>query len=323
MNQSSQSNASRSYTLSTLNLSLYAIICMILPSLIQILYFRMTDTDTMSNSIAYLISFLPMYCIAFPIYLLLGRKIESTPPQKHSLPMGKWIIALCICEAIMLFGNLIGLIISAVFTAIFPDITTTTLNNYVFGEEPYLFLFFAVVCAPIVEEMLFRKVFIDRVRKYGDGWAILCSGLLFGLFHGNFTQFFYAAGIGMFFAFLYVRTGKILHTISLHMTINFLGSAVPALLMDSETFNQLLSNDTANIEELLPLLQNIIPYLLFSFCVWIVAIVGLVLLLTSIRKFELQPAQVPTKAKQVLLNPGVLIFSVLCILLFVINMIWG
>ncbi len=323
MNQTSQHNASRAYTLSALNLSLYAVICMILPSLIQILYFRIFDTDTMSNSIAYLISFLPMYCIAFPIYLLISKKIEPLSPPKHSLPIGKWIIALCICEAIMLFGNLIGMILSAILTVLFPDVATTTLNNYVFGEDPYLFLFFAVVCAPIIEEMLFRKVFIDRVRKYGDGWAILCSGLLFGLFHGNFTQFFYAAGIGMFFAFIYVRTGKILHTISLHVAINFLGSAVPALLMDPDAYQQLLSADSASTEELLLIFQNIFPYLVFSFCVWIVAIVGLVLLLTSIRKFELQPAQCPTKAKSVLLNPGILIFVVLCILMFLINMIWG
>ena len=58
--------------------------------------------------------------------------------------------------------------------------------------------------APVVEEFIFRKFLIDRVYRYGEWVAILTSGLMFGLFHENLAQFFFATLIGCFFAFFYI-----------------------------------------------------------------------------------------------------------------------
>ena len=91
---------------------------------------------------------------------------------------------------------------------------------------------FMVILAPIFEEIFFRKVVIDRLRRYGDLPAIIISGLVFGLIHGNFSQFFYAALLGMVFGAIYVHTGKLGYTIFLHMLINFMGSFYTALMME-------------------------------------------------------------------------------------------
>ena len=56
--------------------------------------------------------------------------------------------------------------------------------------------------------------------------AVLLSGLMFGLFHGNLAQFAYAFSLGAFLAFIYVRTGRVVYTIVLHMGVNFIGSIV-------------------------------------------------------------------------------------------------
>ena len=48
---------------------------------------------------------------------------------------------------------------------------------------------YMVICAPILEEYIFRKLIVDRTVKYGQGVAIVLSGLMFGLFHGNLNQF--------------------------------------------------------------------------------------------------------------------------------------
>ncbi len=65
-----------------------------------------------------------------------------------------------------------------------------------------------VVMAPICEEILFRKILIDRIRLYGDKAAILVSSVVFGLSHGNFYQFFYAFGIGLVLAIFIFRRGS-------------------------------------------------------------------------------------------------------------------
>ena len=60
--------------------------------------------------------------------------------------------------------------------------------------------------------------------------SILLSGLLFGLFHGNLFQFFYAAAVGMILAYVYTRTGRYLWCVAMHAIINLMGSIViPAL----------------------------------------------------------------------------------------------
>ena len=51
---------------------------------------------------------------------------------------------------------------------------------------------YMVICAPILEEYIFRKLIVDRTVKYGQGVAVVLSGLMFGLFHGNLNQFAYA-----------------------------------------------------------------------------------------------------------------------------------
>ena len=68
----------------------------------------------------------------------------------------------------------------------------------------------AVVGAPIVEELTFRKALLDGLHGTHEGYAAVISGLLFGLMHGNHMQFFLAFFLGMLFAMVYQRTGRII-----------------------------------------------------------------------------------------------------------------
>ena len=49
---------------------------------------------------------------------------------------------------------------------------------------------------------------------------------MFGLFHGNFGQFFYAFAVGSVFAYVALRTGGIRYTVVLHFLVNFFGMTV-------------------------------------------------------------------------------------------------
>ena len=82
------------------------------------------------------------------------------------------------------------------------------------------------VIAPIFEELIFRKVLIDHVAPKGELVAILASGIMFGLFHGNFQQCFFACFIGFLFAYIYLKTGRVIYTILLHMTLNTVTSGI-------------------------------------------------------------------------------------------------
>ncbi len=87
-----------------------------------------------------------------------------------------------------------------------------------------------VLIGPILEELVFRKLMFDRTRRYGEKTAVIFSAICFGLFHGNLTQFLYACSVGLFLGYVYCKTGKVLHTIIMHMLMNACSSAILLLI---------------------------------------------------------------------------------------------
>ena len=56
---------------------------------------------------------------------------------------------------------------------------------------------YACILAPITEEILFRGLIQRRLLPYGKRFAIFCSALTFGLFHGNLIQTPFAFAVGL------------------------------------------------------------------------------------------------------------------------------
>ena len=158
----------------------------------------------------------------------------------------------------------------------------------------------------LVEEYVFRKQLIDRMGIYGGKTAVLLSALLFGLYHGNFSQFFYAFGLGLAFGYIYLNTGRLRCSVIAHMCINFMGSVfAPALLQQISP--EALSGST--MEALAnPWFRAYYGYaLLLVLC----ALAGLVLLCMSWRNLRFESGALePPKGKRFqtcILNAGMLL----------------
>lgn len=89
-------------------------------------------------------------------------------------------------------------------------------QDYVFVVQ---LLFMAVIPA-MVEEFLFRGIFFHSYRKNGVFGAALMSALIFGMFHMNFNQFFYAFALGVIFALLVEATGSLFASMLAHFSAN-------------------------------------------------------------------------------------------------------
>lgn len=87
-----------------------------------------------------------------------------------------------------------------------------------------LTLFYSAVAAPLNEEILFRGVAVGLLRRWGDGFAIGISALLFALYHGNVEQFVFAGIVGAVLAYLRLRTDNLLPGILVHAANNFLAT---------------------------------------------------------------------------------------------------
>lgn len=280
--------ARRTYARAFFNIAVFWIISVGLQ-----LLFKQFLPQNAPNALSSVLTFAPMYFIAFPVYLLLSRALPACPPEQHRMHIGQILLAFPCCECIAIAGNFVGIIINLIlFLLLHQRTDSTVLLEGLLSEGSWVFVIAAVIFAPVVEEMMFRKILIDRIRKFGELPAILLSGFLFGLFHGNFTQFFYAAGLGLLFAWIYVRTGKIIHTIALHAIVNFWGSAVPLVLLRSvgkDVMRELLVNQNYSV-----MLENIgkfVPFLLLIVTNYALALAGLVLILVHRKDITLKAAE--------------------------------
>lgn len=77
------------------------------------------------------------------------------------------------------------------------------------------------VISPVAEEVVFRGVIYNRLRRfYHPVIAIVVSGLFFGAFHGNLVQGVYGACLGMLMAYLYERSGNFQTPVLFHAAAN-------------------------------------------------------------------------------------------------------
>lgn len=107
-----------------------------------------------------------------------------------------------------------------------------------------VFMFCICVVAPICEEYLFRDLLLKPLRRFHDLAAVLFGGLIFGLYHGNFDQFAYAALLGGFYSIVAVRANSIRPTVLLHAANNLivcLATYLPAAVPEAEEFSAVFS----------------------------------------------------------------------------------
>lgn len=77
-----------------------------------------------------------------------------------------------------------------------------------------------VVIPPIVEEMMFRGMILQGLRRFGDGFAVVASAALFGLYHGNFAQMVFAFLCGLALGYAVIRSNSLLPAILIHLINN-------------------------------------------------------------------------------------------------------
>jgi hypothetical protein len=150
-----------------------------------------------------------------------------------------------------------------------------------------------------VEELIFRKILLDKLRRFGDLPAILITGLAFGIFHFNLLQFFYATVIGIMFAYITIRTNRIIYAIILHMMMNFIGAGVVPLI-------------SAN--------QNILGMALVTIWFFGTMTVGSLLFILNAKKIRLnKPIKPLVRKRDYILNPGTMLFIALGITIIVLT----
>lgn len=277
--------------------------------------------------IYWIVSLGPLYLVGMPICVKVLKRLPAMHLYESTMKAGKWFIHLCICMFVMYAGNLIGQGVSGLISRLTNLDLSMALQDVMLNESGWTVFLFSVILAPILEELIFRKALIDRAIVLGDKTAIILSGFLFGLFHGNFYQLFYAFGLGCILAYIYIRTGKVKYTISLHMAVNFLGGFVSTMILKKLDLDSLMGNMLSGnaMYYLLNHLGWFMALIIYVLLILALVIAGLVLFILSVKKTELRPGEygMPAgeTAKAMFGNVGMVLFIASCVVLFAMNMV--
>lgn len=246
------------------------------------------------------------YLLPLPIFIYIMRKTEAKTLEKHKMTVKTFVICISITMFLMWIGNIMGVIITSGIGSLIQHEVSNPINDVINNSGLVANLIIITTIAPIFEELIFRKLLIDRTIKYGGTISVLLSGLLFAFFHGNLNQFFYAFLLGGFFAIIYIKTGQIKYTIGLHMIINFIGSVVS--LFVSQPLMDLANGSVIS------------PTSTFGVILYILITLGLTVmgLIYSIKYFDKSLFDGSEKeiilknpVSTILLNPGIICFILL------------
>jgi len=267
----------------------------------------------------------PGYMVAFPAFYYICKRIKRTPLEQHKMTFGQFMSCIFMNQGILLVGIIIGMFIYAMFLFKLSDVDTNSLQEGMSNAELLWRILTVGVVTPIFEELIFRKLFIDRVHIYGEGMAILASALLYALYQGDFIHFFYSVGLGAFFAYIYIRTGKIWYTIIFRMICELSLTIAVLVLFNRIGFEALSKISSMNVaeEQMMVLIKQMAPALMLLL-LWLVVFIisgfiGIILWISKRKKFYLKEADSCVegrKAKCIFGNFGIPYFVLFVLMAF-------
>lgn len=158
-------------------------------------------------------------------------------------------------------GRLIGWIVLGLFMAWGSQVVATIIETGILGISPEsqntdmivdisrsnpMFILVPALVGPILEELIFRKI-IFRVfyKRWNFFVSALLSSLIFSAAHFEFIHILLYAAMGFVFAYLYVKTKRIIVPILVHMLLNTI-AVVGSLAIDVDKLEE-IQNQTQMI----------------------------------------------------------------------------
>lgn len=236
-----------------------------------------------SDGMKTILGMVVLYGLGLGVFLCIIRNIPATPYEKRKA--SPKMVLLCFLL------QFTAILVLTVFVNIADSVGgngTTVEINATSGTMLFLLLIFN----PVMEEFVFRKLFADKLLKYGERSYVLVSAFCFALVHGvslGIPQIVYTFILGMIWAYLLVKTGDMKLVILLHALSNLFGSIITQTLLG-------ISEVAAGV---------------YSMSLIALGILGLVLLLLHRKELVLdgEPGLFKrTIVKDILINKGILFY---------------
>lgn len=183
----------------------------------------------------YSLTYIAVYLILIPLLLLIFSKTAGKRENltyKDTFQKPKRSFGWCFKWVTITIGvsQLLGTISNLIINIFVPDSQSSGIDSLITSESDILgiIMYFipTVLMAPFFEELLFRASLFRNTEAMGQWFAVIATGLSFGLWHTNNSQFVMATLSGMFLCIIYIKTKSIWVCMVTHLINNLLSFLV-------------------------------------------------------------------------------------------------
>ena len=239
-----------------------------------------------------------LYGAGLGLFVLITRNVSKEPyARKEKGGVSVKALILCFllqCSAFMVLNILA--IATSILGGASPSNEITPMTNSM--------LFMLLIFNPVVEEFVFRQLFVSRLLKYGERFYILASAWCFAVVHGvsiGFAHIVYTFILGLIWAYLTVKSGNIVLAIIMHAVSNLFNAVIIQLLGASISIEIMA---------------------VYSFLLMALGVIGLILFFINRKKIVLDGASGlldKQVLKDVFTNRGILLYTALTLVVIVLK----
>ena len=181
----------------------------------QMIFGAGIENYMLCKTIASLITISVVYADYKKDLMMTGRYGLKNPWKRSDLKNLGFVVMCTICLSVA-FNNIICMSPLVQMSEEFQNA-----SDAFYGGSIGIELLGAALITPILEELLHRGVVYGRLRRRMGMWsAVVISALIFAVLHFNIVQFVYAFLMGIVFALVVEKTGRLSLTVIAHIVAN-------------------------------------------------------------------------------------------------------
>ena len=151
--------------------------------------------------------------------------IDITSYRKNKKPtmneVGKHLAYTLLLIALSLTVTAISAVLLSIVKVYMPKATSPIESMLKRSATEPMEFFCLIICAPLMEEVAFRGLIQNHMKKVSPPWAaLLVASACFGIWHRNIGQMVYTFFTAIVWGIQYNASGKIRHTMLMHFVMN-------------------------------------------------------------------------------------------------------
>ncbi|GAA4073466.1 type II CAAX endopeptidase family protein [Amphibacillus indicireducens] len=184
------------------------------------------------------------FLVALFVSIILLHKTEEPFNDRNFASPVMTFVWIVIGFFMAIFGQALANII---YASIFGELeqSQNTVEIMQIARAYPIFIIVVAIVGPILEEFIFRKIIFGEIFKRSNFWiAGIISGLIFAVVHNDFTHLHIYFVMSFVFAFVYVKSKRIIVPVMAHVLMNTFVVIVqltfPAELLEQVNFIQMI-----------------------------------------------------------------------------------